>query len=206
MSLWDIKAKYYILIRHLPFLRCILRKEMHQIESIINELEIKNSYILDVGTGTGDCLVNLQDREKTYAIDLSIDMLRIAEKRYKEVHFSNADAFELPFADGTFKLIIATGLMEYQSDITPFLISLRSCMTLDGYLIVTSSPPSIFTNLRKLLGHKIYTITSDNIVATARACNLSTQAVRQSKTQTAFLMKHIPNNVKKVVDSMEKSA
>jgi ubiquinone/menaquinone biosynthesis C-methylase UbiE len=178
---------------------------MYQIESLIKGLELQNSYILDVGTGIGNCVAILGTSEKTFAIDLSIDMLAIAKKRHAEVHFAKADAFALPFASGTFKLIFAIGLMEYLSDISSFFISLSSCLTPDGYLIVTSSPPGIFTSLRTLLGHKIYTIPPDNIVATARACNLSTQAVRYSKTQTVFLMKPIANNSKKVVDSMGKS-
>ena len=161
---------------------------MSQISSLLNELQIKNGLTLDVATGTGDSLANLKFRDKTYAIDLSINMLRVAKKRYREVHFSQADALALPFAASTFNLIISIGLIEYLPNITPLFISLRSCLAKNGYLVITSSPPGIFTCLRRLLGHKIYTVTPDNIVTIAHSNNLQTLKIQQTKTQTVFLM------------------
>src|SRR5262249_19931082 len=69
--------------------------------------------VLDLASGTGEPAISLADRVgpegSVAALDLSVELLAIAEKRaqqrgLKNVHFHPADAPDLPFADESFDL------------------------------------------------------------------------------------------------------
>jgi ubiquinone/menaquinone biosynthesis C-methylase UbiE len=65
--------------------------------------------VLDVGTGTGVAALALADwfpAAEVVGVDLSPAMLAEAESKGGRVRFEVADASELPFADGSFDLVV----------------------------------------------------------------------------------------------------
>lgn len=86
-----------------------------------------DSYVLDAGSGTGIVTLGFKDAgfkpKKTVAFDLSLNSLKIArdqfrkEKRINEAKISEVQGniLQLPFADGTFDLVLTCGVLEYVS-------------------------------------------------------------------------------------------
>jgi len=75
--------------------------------------------ILDVGCGTGEIssrLAELLPRAHVTGVDLIEDHLELARRRYASLSprltFRQADAFELPFADGSFDLVVCRHMLQ----------------------------------------------------------------------------------------------
>jgi ubiquinone/menaquinone biosynthesis C-methylase UbiE len=67
------------------------------------------AHVLDVGTGTGVAAHALADwfpAAEVVGVDLSPAMLAEAERKGGRVRFQVADASRLPYADGTFELVV----------------------------------------------------------------------------------------------------
>ena len=81
--------------------------------------------VLDVGTGPGRIAIRiakLNSRLAIDAIDLSASMLALAERNAREqgvgdrILFSRGDAKRIPFADGTFDLVVCHNMLHQLSD------------------------------------------------------------------------------------------
>jgi SAM-dependent methyltransferase len=66
--------------------------------------------VLDLGCGTGDTNGFLAARNQVWGADFSLQMLSYARQQYPAL--AQADAEALPFADGSFEALIATGLWQ----------------------------------------------------------------------------------------------
>ena len=86
------------------------------IKLIQNEI-LKDSYVLDIGTGTGEIPLSIcRDANKIEAIDYSEKMINIAlEKANKQgidnVTFRTYDGIQLPYQDKTFDIVIMANLL-----------------------------------------------------------------------------------------------
>jgi SAM-dependent methyltransferase len=77
--------------------------------------------ILEIGTGTGSGAAVLKARfpdAQVTAVDLSPEMVRIAQAKVKGVTFEPADASRLPFADGSFDLVTQNNVPVYFNELT----------------------------------------------------------------------------------------
>jgi demethylmenaquinone methyltransferase / 2-methoxy-6-polyprenyl-1,4-benzoquinol methylase len=85
------------------------------------------AYVLDLGAGTGDLAreaLRQQPTAKVLAADFTPEMMRVGQGRSsppgaanRPVDWSAADALHLPFADGTFDVVVSGFLMRNVSDI-----------------------------------------------------------------------------------------
>ena len=78
-----------------------------------------NTYLLDLGTGTGDLAREALEqfpRSKVIAADFTIEMMRVGQKR-GALNFSSADALQLPFGDFSFDAVVSGFLMRNVVDL-----------------------------------------------------------------------------------------
>src|SRR6266852_4727622 len=76
------------------------------------------AHLLDIACGTGDLSIELFDNAgaRVTGLDFCRPMLEIASRKAPGIHFVEADALQLPFADGSFDaLTIAFGLRNLSS-------------------------------------------------------------------------------------------
>ncbi len=92
-----------------------------ELELIIRINEIKTPKlikILDIGCGDG-ALFYLFNQEydtnnfELYGVDSSEIALNIAKEKNSDVHFEISDAYNLPFSDNTFDLIVSSDVIEH---------------------------------------------------------------------------------------------
>ena len=109
----------------------------------------KNESIIDVGSGTGDLLnliLKLKKNNNIYAVDLNSEMLKYAEKRYKNknVTFLRADAEKLPFNNSSIDKYIISFCLRNVTDIENALKESYRILKPGGifYCLEFSSPES----------------------------------------------------------------
>lgn len=102
--------------------------------------------ILEVGCGGGqlsaEIAVLVGPTGRVEGVDISDDMVAAARLRFREqpfsswVHFTQADAAELPFADGSFDAAVSHMVLEYVNPIDIALRELRRVLRKGGRILV----------------------------------------------------------------------
>jgi demethylmenaquinone methyltransferase/2-methoxy-6-polyprenyl-1,4-benzoquinol methylase len=78
-----------------------------------------DSYLLDIGTGTGDLAREALaqfPQAKVIAADFTLDMMYVGQKKGLR-NFSSADAMQLPFQDASFDAVVSGFLMRNVIDL-----------------------------------------------------------------------------------------
>jgi 2-polyprenyl-3-methyl-5-hydroxy-6-metoxy-1,4-benzoquinol methylase len=122
-----------------------IRRRLEHTLDLVDGLGASGS-ALDVGCGGGQLALELARRGwTTHATDVSDGMVdattALAEASGLSVDARQADATDLPFADGELQLITALGLIEYLHDPTAGLRELARALAPGGHLIVTAPNP-----------------------------------------------------------------
>jgi ubiquinone/menaquinone biosynthesis C-methylase UbiE len=156
--IWRFQAIFYHGFRRNPVSSRLLKTENEMITLLLECLPVQSlGTVLDLGCGSGNSLSLLPFRAGTIAaLDYSLAMLRYAKRFFPHIYFLNANTCSLPVKENRVDLIICIGLLEYIRDITAFFDEIYSVLKPRMYAIITVSPPSWGTNLRRLLGHRIY--------------------------------------------------
>jgi len=81
---------------------------------VFSLLKSKKGLALDLGCGTGNYTLELYKRGfDVVGADLSLEMLKIAKQKLPNVPFLKADAYNLPFKDSTFDLVMSITMFEF---------------------------------------------------------------------------------------------
>jgi ubiquinone/menaquinone biosynthesis C-methylase UbiE len=156
--IWRFQAIFYNGFRRNPVSSHILKTENEAIIRMIETLP-KNTIgkVLDLGSGSGNSLTFLHfGAGMITALDYSLPMLRYTKRFFPYVFFLNGNACVLPVKENRFDLVMGIGLLEYIRDMEGFFHEIYRVLKPAGYVIFTVSPPVWQTNLRRILGHKIY--------------------------------------------------
>jgi demethylmenaquinone methyltransferase/2-methoxy-6-polyprenyl-1,4-benzoquinol methylase len=91
------------------------RRQVIQLAGLTN-----NTYLLDIGTGTGDLAreaITQFPQSRVIAADFTLQMMRVGQKR-GVLAFSSADALHLPFDDSSFDAVVSGFLMRNVIDLS----------------------------------------------------------------------------------------
>ncbi|HEY1951834.1 MAG TPA: class I SAM-dependent methyltransferase [Gemmatimonadaceae bacterium] len=96
--------------------------------------------VLDLGCGAGRHTKVLVERWWTVGLDLSLALLRQARRESPEAPYVRADMRELPFADGSFDLVVnlftSFGYFDDDREHTRLLSCVRTAMRAGGTLVI----------------------------------------------------------------------
>jgi SAM-dependent methyltransferase len=124
-----------------------------------------DEWVLDVGSGSGSYFELLQSRVADGCLvagDLSFGMAQQARNNPDSggIHILNLDAQHLPFADGTFDIILANHMLYHVPDLDLALTEIRRVLRPDGTLLAATNSehtmPEFDTLIRRactLLGY-----------------------------------------------------
>ncbi|OQX85407.1 methyltransferase type 11 [candidate division KSB1 bacterium 4484_87] len=125
------------------------RKEIDQVysndERIYQNLKqitnFENKKILEVGAGSGrDSLKLFQDNARVFVLDYAPQSLEIIRSLNQQENAAlqcvQADAFQMPFPDGTFDIVFHQGLLEHFRDPLPLLKENFRILKPGGLLLV----------------------------------------------------------------------
>jgi len=109
---------------------------------------------LDVGCGTGLWTTELSELGVSCGLDFSPDALTFCQKRGVK-QLVRASATSLPFADGSYSIITALGLIEHLDDDKGFLRELyRVCRPEGHILLLTSAYKFLWSQHDEIVHHK----------------------------------------------------
>lgn len=127
------------------------------IQLIKNHILHKNMRLLDIGCGQGH-FTNVFKSEfpdmDVYALDHSISAIRYANKNFKDINFSVADAFQPPFADDSFDIVVCNNLWEHVPDPVKLAIAIYRILKTDGVLIVSTPSRYRLANIVNMIKGK----------------------------------------------------
>lgn len=117
-------------------------------------VKIQPDRILDLGSGTGQCIPDLLARYKkaqVVALDIALPMLWRARKRGRWLRKPRcvcADAERLPFADSSFDLVFSNLMLQWCVELEVVFTELQRVLRPGGLLLFTSFGPDTLRELR----------------------------------------------------------
>lgn len=140
--------------------------------------------VLDLGCGTGMLTRMLSDKGfRVVGLDISFQSLCIAKKKMIQAALVQADAENLPIANGCLNSVVCLGVWRHFSDQTKVLDEIARVLLGDGSLIIGYFPPAIggliHTGHSRFSGlvAQIYNMLTAKLGYTDRADNLLEQEV-----------------------------
>jgi len=185
MKLWDFYAVIYRSLRaQWPF-SALLRKEKKQLTNLARLLPAVDDIVLDVGCGVGHSVDLVPGMKFVVGVDSSTSMAKKTHE--KGVPVVVAEAQRLPIKHQSVLCIQAIGVSEYISDLAAFFKECVQIVRLPGYVLLTSSPVSVISFLRRFAGHKIFIRQDATVIAAARGGGFQLVAQKKLASQHAFL-------------------
>ena len=117
-------------------------------------VKIQPKRVLDLGSGTGQCIPDLLARYKkaqVVALDIALPMLWRARKRGRWLRKPRcvcADAERLPFADSSFDLVFSNLMLQWCVELEVVFTELQRVLRPGGLLLFTSFGPDTLHELR----------------------------------------------------------
>jgi len=188
---WNFKSWFFKSFRSgFPF-GTILNKENENLILLLDQAKIEGKTVVDVGVGTGNVVRFLNKSKRVFGIDFTFSMLEKFHIKFPVVDIIQADALCIPLKSESVDVITAVGLIEYIKDAIPFFEESCRILKNNGYLVLTFSPANIWTWMRVLLGHPLYSRKLDQITGVANLCSFKTKDFRQSMMQHQVLMQKV---------------
>jgi ubiquinone/menaquinone biosynthesis C-methylase UbiE len=122
--------------------------------------------ILDMGCGQGHITHELHKAYGTeiHGLDYSLSAIEYAWDHYPGVKFTVANAYESPYCDGHFDLVVCNNLWEHVPDPLRLLAEIRRITTPTGFLIISTPSRYRLTNLvRVFLGRRVHLISKHHV-------------------------------------------
>ena len=190
MRLWDLRALYYGFARTIWPTSAILRKEFENIQSLFKLIDHNKGLILDIGCGVGESIKLLDENVTAIAIDARLKMAKKINKDTVVV----GDALRLPVKPAKADFVLSVGLSEYLDDLRSFFRQISQTLKSNRCLILTTSPPTIYSFLRFLAGSRIYPRKTADILAMAQKYNFEKIGEKHVFSQDVFLFRLVKEN------------
>lgn len=128
-------APQYAIRYGYPFSR-LFQEEWH--EQMFREMPQNTAAALDLGCGTGFFLADVRKHSRSaVGLDISFDMLELAQKELPDTYTAQGDAENLPFKDGSFDVVFCKGSLHHTRDHAGFLKGCRRVLRPGGVLILS---------------------------------------------------------------------
>jgi SAM-dependent methyltransferase len=160
-------------------------REYAAIRSLALKLPPATGIGLDIGCGVGHSL-HLNTAVTLVGVEKNHRMARLAKKSHG-IPVVIADAVFLPFKKKSLSAVTAVGLTEYIADMARFFSEIERIGSDDIAVILTSSPPTLFTRLRRIISPGIHMRTAEELCRFAGRDFPTLVEIRRSFTQHALM-------------------
>jgi len=151
---WSIKALFYKYLRYKGPFKYLIEKENNSLQQLIEHVHDIDGHILDLGTGTGNVIRSLPYDTRVTGIDINLHMLKVARSLFHS-NFVIANLLALPVKNESIGFVTLVGILEYIAEPDTLFKELIRVLKQDSCAIVTYSPDSTISRLRKLTGNRV---------------------------------------------------
>ena len=130
-----------------------INSTIHLLNLALDE-SISNPKILDMGCGEGHITAEIQKNfldAEISGLDYSISAINYAVERFPGIDFCVADAYNPPYCDNYFDVVVCNNLWEHIPDPLVLLKRIRRILKNKGYLILSTPSRYRFSNLLNIL-------------------------------------------------------
>ena len=123
--------------------------------------------ILDLGCGQGHITSRIQQafpQAEFSAVDYSISAIDYAVEHFSNIDFIVANAYQPPYCDHYFDIVICNNLWEHVPDPLSLLKNVSEIMKPGGFLIISTPSRYRFSNLLRVIRGRPVTLMSDHHV------------------------------------------
>ncbi len=173
-KLFDSRSKEYNQIYSESSPKRLLHQEKRVRAALVEELVFnylstnKEEVVVDVGCGMGNVLLNLKEkgvRAKMYGVDISPDMISLANKKldlagYKDINFSAGSLNDIKVSANA---VLSLGVIGYQKRQEEFLVGLSNLVDNEGYLIFTTANGDSFLRKARRYLSKLHSLVKGKI-------------------------------------------
>ncbi|WP_115718597.1 methyltransferase domain-containing protein [Gallaecimonas mangrovi] len=103
---------------------------------LLAALPVAATQVLDIGCGTGHCLARV-NAERRWGLDLSAAMLAQTAGKVPDAMLIQADAEQLPFAEGSLDLVVSNLAMQWCPNLQKALNEVARVLSLGGQATIT---------------------------------------------------------------------
>lgn len=124
---------------------------------IVKNLKFKkNMTVLDIGCANGTLLKMLNSKKTIYGtgLDISPEMIKVAQRLHPDFNFFVGNAESLSFSDNSFDIITCSASIHHFSDLSLFLKEAARVLRPDGRLVIAEIRIPIY-DIRNLYNHYI---------------------------------------------------
>ncbi|NQS97672.1 MAG: class I SAM-dependent methyltransferase [candidate division Zixibacteria bacterium] len=149
-----------------------INNEFHQrrINSTVRLLKgivTAESRILDIGCGEGYITAEIAkrlDMKDICGLDCSLSAIEKAKSSFPQIELAVADAYDPPYPDSFFDVIVCNNLWEHVPDPLSLLTNISRISKPDGFLIISTPSRYRFENLiRVFMGKSVKLVTQNHV-------------------------------------------
>ena len=186
MTLWNIRAPFYKWFRAIYPFNLVLQKETENIKELLYNIDINSGIGIDIGCGIGNSLQLVGQNLNMVGLDSSFKMAQKSRAFNHNIILGRAEY--LPLKNQSVNVILIVGVLEYIEDVNQFFKELSRVGTDKSYVLITSSPPNVYTMLRSLTGIKLRPRNPEDINNMASTFNFTVIDWKKQFSQHAFLL------------------
>lgn len=169
MNLADIQRHFSNAASRYDEAAVLQKLTAQELDERLDLIKLDVNCLVDLGAGTGFLTEKLWQRyphAQVCAVDLAAPMLTRAKQRWQKavqaqswwsrwtsaptkVSFIQADAYHLPFADGSQDLVVTNFMLQWCDDLDAALSEIRRVLRPDGLLMLSSLGPDTLKELRQ---------------------------------------------------------
>ena len=147
---------YTVDITHSFFHKARVESTIHLIENCFDNKQSFN--LLDIGCGKGYITNQVKNRfpnAEISALDYSLAAIDFAFDNFKNIDFIVADAYNLPYSDHYFDVIVCNNIWEHVPDPLNMLKEIMKVLKKNGYLIISTPSRYRLDNLLRIIRGKL---------------------------------------------------
>lgn len=121
--------------------------------AVLGMLQGLSGRVLDYGCGYGDLAYAMSQTHETCGVDLDPRRVAFAQAEYAPLEFKQCSAEEVPYADASFDIVTSIVVLNFISDASAHLRSIRRLLKPGGHLVLACKNIGVVRKaLRSMLG------------------------------------------------------